>query len=173
MTGQPSERLALWLGDIVTPRLRLVALAPGDAAAVHAVTDDPAIIRSISFLTAPFSRADAQALIRRGQGADECFLGIRDAADGRLLGIIGAHLQGEDTVEIGYWVASAFTGRGIASEATAGLIGRLRDRLPDRRIVAECLPENAASWRILTRAGFTPTGIPGRRPGRQLLELAG
>lgn len=173
MTGRPSERLALWLGDIATPRLRLVPLVPGDAAAVHAVTDDPAIIRSISFLAAPFTRADAQALIRRGQGVDECFLGIRDVDDDGLLGIIGAHLQGDDAVEIGYWVGSAFAGRGLASEAAAGLIDRLRECLPERRIIAECRPENAASWRVLTKAGFTPTGVPGRRPGRQQLELTG
>jgi RimJ/RimL family protein N-acetyltransferase len=153
-----------------TARLRLVALRPKDAGALRAITDDRAIARHVHVLACPFTHRAARRLIRgRGDGSDR-FIGLWRR--GALSGVIGVHFAGADAIEIGYWIARAHQGRGYATEAGAALVALLRRRFPGRRIFAECRPENRASWRVLRKLGFRPTGAPGARPGRQVLALA-
>ena len=160
------------LTPITTARLTLESLAPRDAEALRALTDHPDITARIDFLRSPFTLADAEALIQRNRSPDERFLAIRLRGDGVLAGVIGAHARGSDEIEIGYWLGRSTQGRGHATEAVAGLVAQLRSLCPTRRIVAECDPNNAASWRVLIKAGFQPTGRAGHRPGRQKLTLA-
>lgn len=161
------------LAPIATGRLRLSPLSGADAPAVREVTDHPEITRRIDFLASPFTLRDAEALVGRNRGTGERMLGIRRREDDRLIGVIGAHLRGEHELEVGYWLGPGCHGRGYATEALRGLIGALRHCLPERRIVAECDPQNPASWRVLAKAGFQPTGQAGERPSRRLLALAG
>ena len=159
------------LKRIITGRLILEALTAADASAVHALTGDPEIIRRIDFLANPFTLADAAALIARNGPGDECFLAIRDSGSRALVGIIGAHFRGREEVEIGYWLGRPHHGRGYATEAVNGLVTTLRQLYPERRVVAECDPDNIRSWRVLEKAGFRAAGRPGHRAGRQLLAL--
>jgi RimJ/RimL family protein N-acetyltransferase len=161
------------LGPIATARLRLAVLTEADAPEVRRVTDDPQITARVDFLESPFTLEHAVRLVGRNRGADERMLGIR-TADGRaFIGIIGAHFHGDAEIEIGYWLGRDFHGHGYASEAVAGLLAALHRLMPERRIVAECDPQNHPSWRVLIKAGFAPTGEPGLRPGRQRLALRG
>ncbi len=155
---------------IETARLLLAPLTPADAAALQRLTDDPVIIDAISFLRAPFTIDDALVLIALNGSGRDLFRGIRRRDDDLLVGVIGSHDRGTGSVEIGYWIGTAFQRRGCAGEAARGVIERLRAAIPPPRIVAECRPENCASWRVLERLGFRPTGAPGARLGR--LELA-
>jgi RimJ/RimL family protein N-acetyltransferase len=165
-----SETLAA-LPRLRTARLRLAPLGLSDAAQFRAVTDDPKIIAGVDFLSHPFTLADARALIRgAGDGRDR-FIGI--SRNARLIGVVGAHLKAHERIEIGYWIGSAWSGRGYATEAAAAVIASLRRRFPQRRIFAECRPGNRASWRVLEKLGFSPTGKPGARPGRADLVLRG
>ncbi len=161
------------LRPVVTDRLILEPLAASDAPDVRALTDNQEIIRRVDFLASPFTLADAVALIARNGTGDECFLAIRDRRLRDLLGVIGTHFRGPEEVEIGYWLGAAHHGQGYATEAVGGLIVVLRDVCPERRVIAECDPQNTRSWRVLDKAGFRPTGRSGHRPGRQLLALAG
>ena len=156
--------------SIETARLLLAPLTPADAAALQRLTDDPVIIDAISFLRAPFTIDDARALIALNGSGRDLFRGIRRRDDDLLVGVIGSHDRGTGSVEIGYWIGTAFQRRGYAGEAARAVIEWLRAAIPPPRIVAECRPENRASWRVLERLGFRPTGAPGARPGR--LELA-
>jgi len=60
--------------------------------------------------------------------------------------------------EIGYWAHSAFTGRGLVTEAVQAVTGLAFDALGMRRI--EALPDagNPASCRVCERAGYTFEG---------------
>lgn len=149
-------------------RLTLRPLASTDAAALRSLTDDPAITDNIDFLNSPFTLSDAAALIARND-EDNCFLAVRRGAE--LVGVAGAHARGAGQVEIGYWLGSAFHGLGYATEAVACLIGRLRGLYPRHQITAECRPGNRASWHLLTKLGFRPTGNSGKRAGRELLAI--
>ena len=155
---------------LATARLRLLPLEVADAPALHAMTDDPRIIEAIDFLSHPFTEADAAALLAgRGDGRDR-FIGIWRGA--RMVGVVGAHLHEPAEIEIGYWIAAACHGQGYATEAATAVIARLRRDFPDRALIAECRPDNRASWRVLEKLGFRPTGEAGSRPGRARLALS-
>ena len=154
-----------------TDRLRLKSLERGDGAALQAMTDHPLITDAIHFLPVPFTVADAERLITgAGDGRDR-FIGAWRTGDPGMVAVVGTHLRGDDEVEVGYWVRADCHGRGYATEAVAAAIATLRDRFPKRRIIAECRPENNASWHVLDKLGFRPTGEAGRRPGRRHLVL--
>ncbi len=162
-----SDRLDL--PEIVTPRLRLRNLSPDEAEDLRRLTDDPVILGAVHFLPRPFRLADAEALIAgAGDGRDR-FLGGRLASDGTLAVVCGAHLQGDDAVEIGYCVGTADAGQGLAFKAAQALLSALRTAVPQCRPTAECRRENTASWHLLHKLGFRPTGEIGKRPGRMRL----
>lgn len=156
-----------------TVRLRLRPLGLGDAEPFRAMTDDPVITSAVHFLASPVTLEAAAALLRgKGDGRD-CFWGVwpRDQAD--LVGTLGTHLRDAEEIEIGYWFSGAVHGRGYATESLLAILGLLVTAYPKRRIYAECRPENAASWRVLQRAGFRSPGIAGARPGRMKLTYEG
>jgi RimJ/RimL family protein N-acetyltransferase len=154
-----------------TERLRLAVLEFADAEEVRALTDDVRITDAVSFLASPFSLDDARELVRFGRGSRDRLLGMRLRDGGALVGVFGVHLKGGEAVEIGYWVGVGHQGKGYATEAAIGMAALLTELLPDRRIIAECVPGNAASWAVLTKAGFVASGSNGERPGRKQLVL--
>ena len=156
--------------DIDTARLRLAPLVPADAEALWHVTDDSDIIDAISFLRRPFTLVDAKMLIELNENDADLFRGIWRRQDDRLVGVIGSHSRRSGSIEIGYWIGTRFRRRGYAYEAGYGVVEWLRRTSPAAPIIAECRLENRASWQVLERLGFRPTGAPGTRPGR--LELA-
>ncbi|MDP4023868.1 GNAT family N-acetyltransferase [Methylobacterium sp. NEAU 140] len=161
------------LPPLATARLSIRGLAPGDADALRRLTDDPAITGAVDFLPAPFTLQDAHDLIRGGARAQDRFLGIwtREAGAPALVGVVGAHLRGPGTIEIGTWIGGAARGRGLAFEAVSALLALLARRFPARAVVAECRPGNVASWGLLRKLGFRDTGEDGHRPGRRVLRL--
>lgn len=149
-----------------TKRLHLRPLRLSDAEAFRAMTDEPTIIDAIYFLERPFRLANAEKLIIGNDGRD-CFWGVWKRAGSALLGTVGTHLKGTGEIEVGYWFASASQGLGLASEAVTGVMLVLLDNYPERRIIAECKPENEASWHLLERVGFRADDTGDARPGRQ------
>ncbi len=158
---------------ITTDRLSIKPLISADAHALQQLTDNPAITGAISFLTAPFMLADAEALIGCNRGERDCFFGIWKGDGDTLIGLIGAHLRADAEIEVGYWLGIRWHGQRYATEALGRLAEVLEDRFPERSIIAECRPENLASWRVLNKSGFRPTGGSGLRAGRQILALRG
>jgi RimJ/RimL family protein N-acetyltransferase len=153
---------------ITTSRLRIAPLQPADAPALRAITDDPAVIGAIHFLRAPFTLADAEALIRGGIHGVEQFLGVWQGET--LIGVAGTGRRGA-AIEVGYWFGSRYWGQGFGGEAVGAVVAALRREHPEAAIIAECRRDNRASWRLLERLGFRAAG-PGERPGRELLRLS-
>jgi ribosomal-protein-alanine N-acetyltransferase len=73
------------------------------------------------------------------------------------------------TVEIGYSIHPSFRNRGYATEAVKELVAWAFDHPRVRRVVADTLPPNEASKRVLEKAGFVDTGT---RPRRRLMRFA-
>ncbi|GEP03983.1 GNAT family N-acetyltransferase [Methylobacterium oxalidis] len=167
----PRDSLAT-LPGFETERLRVAALVARDAEALRRLTDDPAITGAVDFLPEPFTLADARGLIASARRGSDRFNGVWEREGRALVAVVGTHLRGEGAVEIGYWVGGAARGRGIATEAVAGILDLLARRFPHRSVVAECRPGNVASWGLLRKLGFRDTGEEGHRPGRRLLMLA-
>jgi len=154
-----------------TLRLDLRPLRLVDASALRDLSDHPAIVSAIPFLSTPFSLSDARSLIHRNESGEDCFFGASTREPPVLVCVVGAHLRGAKEIEIGYWVGASHQGKGLATEAALAVIAVLRREFPSFRIGAECRPENAASWRVLEKLGFRPTGRKGTRAGRKLLSL--
>lgn len=64
-------------------------------------------------------------------------------------------------VEIGYGVAPAFRGRGVATEAAIALTGLALADPAVGAVVATTDPRNGSSMRVLEKAGFVRTGKDG------------
>lgn len=70
----------------------------------------------------------------------------------------------EGRVEVGYSVVAAFRRRGIATEAVRGLVARAFEDPAVCGVLAETLPDLAASIGVLERCGFALTS-GGSEPG--------
>ena len=159
------------LPQIETERLRLRYLELQDAEAFCAVTDEPGIVEAVHFLSNPFTLTDARQLIAGKDDGRDCFWGIWQREKAGLIGTVGTHLRGPDEIEIGYWLGSVVHGRGFGAEAVSAVVRMLGKAYPNRRIFAECRPQNEASWRLLTKVGFRADGLDGARSGRKRLML--
>ena len=61
----------------------------------------------------------------------------------------------DGTVLLGYGLVPEARGQGLATEAVGGLVALVRRDPRVRRVLAETDPGNAASRRVLEKAGFT------------------
>lgn len=79
----------------------------------------------------------------------------------KLVGIIEAmdFNQKVDMVTIGYYLAEAFWGKGIASEAVAVIVKFLMEEVNVNRIQAEVMPLNEPSKKVLLKNGFLKEGL--------------
>lgn len=100
------------------------------------------------------------------------FMYLRDDDGARLVGGIGLGRYGDD-VELGYWIATPFRGRGFALEALRAVIDQARV-LGHRRLIAKHFSGNVATTRVLAAAGFVDTGseLPRYSAGRGEEALA-
>src|SRR3546814_6893761 len=83
-----------------TDHCRITPLFADDARALAAITDATVTSR-VHFLPAPFTEADARALIAKSGGGD-VFHAVRDASGLDLNGVIGVHRRLGGEYEIGY-----------------------------------------------------------------------
>jgi RimJ/RimL family protein N-acetyltransferase len=151
-------------GPLAGPHgLALRPLADEDEAAMVAATNHRSVTSAISFLPDPFTADAARILLaRHASGRDVWFGAFRGAA---LAGVVGCHEAGGE-VEIGYWFSPESRGMGLARASASLVRDWARKVRPELPLIAECRPDNAASWRLLTAIGFVPTGETGRRDGR-------
>ena len=64
------------------------------------------------------------------------------------------HWWGEDSAELGYWIAEEYWGNGFAAEASKTLIKRAFSDLDVKQIYASYRIENAQSKRVLEKLNF-------------------
>jgi RimJ/RimL family protein N-acetyltransferase len=75
-------------------------------------------------------------------------------ADGTIAGTIGS-FKIDDQTEVTYWIDRALWGRGIASAALQSLLSVTTER----PVFARAASDNAASLRVLEKAGFRRIGV--------------
>lgn len=81
--------------------------------------------------------------------------------DDRVVGSIGVFRQGNihrQTAELGYYIAEAYWGRGIMTDAVRQICAYVFDKSDIIRIYAEPFAYNIASCRVLEKAGFQYEG---------------
>jgi RimJ/RimL family protein N-acetyltransferase/nitrite reductase/ring-hydroxylating ferredoxin subunit len=139
-------------------------LRAGDEAAIDAACQDPEIRRWVPMIPVPYTVEDARRFIlfalRAWQDGTGHQFAIADAATDRYIGSIG--VQGGERpgrFSIGYLVAPAERGRGIATRALRLATRWAFATLPVQRLALWTLPGNSASQRVAEKAGFRYEGV--------------
>jgi RimJ/RimL family protein N-acetyltransferase len=144
-------------------RTARLLLRPGwaeDARALAAAIGDERIVRNLSSPPWPYTRADAEAFLARPRDSilPSLLIFERTAGDPILVGACGLGRLPSGIVQLGYWIALPFWGRGYATEAGRAVVDIARAlRLP--RLQASFFVDNPASGNVLAKLGFEPTGI--------------
>jgi [ribosomal protein S5]-alanine N-acetyltransferase len=92
------------------------------------------------------------------QETGSCAFYLLVAEDGSVLGRFNLVNIAEGTAELGYRVAEHVTGRGVATATVRELCGLAAGRHGLRTLRAAASRENAASQKVLTKAGFILAG---------------
>ncbi len=139
------------------------------------LTDKPALLRHFrtkdiynTTLNIPFPYLEEHAdwwLQKRVEqtdrvGREVCFA-IRRAEDDQLIGCISADTLEPGTThkaEVGYWLAKAYWGRGIMTDAVRAYVNYAFAELDLSRLTAHTFESNLASARVLEKNGFKLEG---------------
>ncbi|ODT75649.1 MAG: hypothetical protein ABS76_33500 [Pelagibacterium sp. SCN 64-44] len=141
---------------LATARLALAAPALADVPAIARLCNNINVHKWMARLPFPYGEADARFFVEEiVPGPDELCYGL--SQDGEFIGVVGLSFAGEQPPELGYWLGEPYWGKGYATEAARVVIeaarvagiGQLRSR---------ALETNAASRRVLRKAGFVETG---------------
>ncbi len=144
-------------------RVRLRRLRDADLACFQAYRGDAEVGRWQGWQ--PMADAAALDFLREMAGAPWCppgawfQLAIAAVDDDALLGDIGLHLAADAaSLEIGFTLARAVQGRGLAAEAVGLAVDAVFAHTQAVRIEAITDVRNAASVRLLQRLGFALAG---------------
>lgn len=148
---------------IETDRLRFTPFAPGDLTLFRDLHSDPEVQRFMSpdGLAMPEEIAREQ-LARQIEtqarfGFSKWKLCLKD---GRFIGRAGlSPFERTNEVELGYVLKQDMWGQGFATEAAAAVARWAFTYLPIDHLIAFTHPQNAASQRVLTKAGMLDLGL--------------
>ncbi|MEU6702710.1 GNAT family N-acetyltransferase [Streptomyces wuyuanensis] len=104
---------------------------------------------------------DAYDALLAEQEAGTCAFHVLVAEDGSVLGRFNLYDVEDGTAGLGYRVAEQVAGRGVATATVRELCRIATARHGLRTLRAATSHENAASRRVLTKAGFVPVGPAG------------
>ena len=147
-------------------RSERLLLRPGwleDAAEVTVRIADEAIVRNLARVPWPYREEHAIGWLAAPKipKMPTFLLTLPGEQDSPIIGSCGLHegllecSKGE--VEIGYWIARDWWGKGFATEAVRAVLGIART-MGYNRVVGHHASDNPASGRVLRKAGFVPTG---------------
>jgi len=103
-----------------------------------------------------FAERHSALLAEQEAGAGAFYVLV--AEDGSVLGRFNLVFARDGTAELGYRVAQHVAGRGVATATVRELCRLAAARHGLRTLKAVTTRENVASQKVLTKAGFVPTG---------------
>ena len=143
------------------PRLVLRPLTPEDADAIVAGVGNYDVVRWLSQVPYPYSRADALDFLESRVAADDLIWGIEH--EGQLVGAISI---GD---ALGYWLARPHWGKGLGFEAVRAVVDHWFAN-PDNTVLnASYFLDNARSGQVLGAIGFRPVEVVDQ-PSRALSQ---
>ena len=144
-----------------TERLEHRQFSAGDAEAFFALNSNPQVMRFTGEPLLPSLNAARQAIANYpdfdtvGYGRWACVL----KETGAVIGFCGLkYLPDLDAVDVGYRFLPQYWGRGLATEACVASLEFGFATLCLDQIIGMVLPDNAASIRVLEKAGMRPDG---------------
>jgi len=155
---------------LATKRLRLQPWREEDWLQLKPIAQDPEVVRYISngqpwpedrirgFVARQITSYDARGF---------CFWRLLPKGSDEAIGFCGLQeLEGTSEIEIGWWLARAWWGQGLATEAAREALRDAFTRIRLKRVVSIAQPENRASIHIMEKLGMryerdtTHRGIP-------------
>lgn len=165
-----------WPGEpprIDTERLHLRPFTLDDAPNVRRLVNTKDIAATVVSIPHPYPEDGAIEWIGTHEAAfadqKSLHFAMTARADGELLGCMGLHTKPEPcrgVAEIGYWVAVAHWGRGLATEAAAAVVRYGFETLDLHRIEAHHMTDNPASGRVMKNIGMRYEGTMRQRVTR-------
>jgi RimJ/RimL family protein N-acetyltransferase len=145
-----------------TPRLYLATWKPEDWREFHRIAGDPLVMRFIGDgrpWTEERTREFVTEQIRGMYARGFCLWKLLDQATGCLIGQcgfqLGEHPEGAaEEIEMAWWLAPAFWGLGLATEAAQAALDYGFRVLHLDRVVAVAYEENVASIRVMEKLAF-------------------
>jgi [ribosomal protein S5]-alanine N-acetyltransferase len=104
---------------------------------------------------------DRHSALLAEQEAGICAFSVLVAEDGSVLGRFNLYDFEDGTAKLGYRVAQQAAGRGVATKSVRELCRIAAARHGLRTLRAATSHDNAASQRVLAKAGFVPVGPAG------------
>ncbi|RZV33877.1 MAG: N-acetyltransferase [Sphingomonadaceae bacterium] len=142
-----------------TQRLLLRPVWPEDWRILLVGIADEGVVRNLARAPWPYTEHDAQSFAA-SPVSDPRFprflLTLPGQQGSQLVGCCGIDGR-EGVVELGYWIARQFWGRGFATEGARAVLD-IATVFGHERIVAGHYLDNPASGRVLRKLGFQPTG---------------
>jgi RimJ/RimL family protein N-acetyltransferase len=145
---------------ITTERLIIRPCTEADLEDLHAVWSDPEVMGAIpsEAFNLEQSRARLTEKISHQERHGFSKWAVVEKASGTVIGECGVHyLEGGPDIELGYKLARAHWGQGLAAEAAQACLSWALKERPER-IVAIVDPGNARSVRILDKIGLVRDG---------------
>ena len=155
-------------GRLTTPRLDLRAPTPADGPAIWAYASDPVATR---YMVWPRHEVaddldDFLDAVADGWAAGDDFTyGIVQRDSDIFVGMVSCQFSDEGA-EIGFIVAPAYWGRGIAREAAGHVLAAAQEIASIYRFWASCDADNPASVAVLEALGMSYEGRLRRRSMR-------
>ena len=146
-------------------RLFLRPAWPEDWESLHRGIADERVVRNLATAPWPYTAEDAQGFTNREQDSRLPSFMVTLPDEG-LIGGAGIGIDKETgEVQLGYWIGRNWWGNGFATEAAKAVL-KVAQAIGYDRVTASHFVDNPASGRVLTKAGFRPTGEI--RPGYSL-----
>ena len=146
-------------------RTEEIVLRPWQGEDLDAIVDelqDPEIPRWTR-IPEPYRAADGRAFLahsaRRWSDGTGASFAIVDRATDHIVGSIGVRFLEQGGATVGYWVASAARGRGLATTALRLVSRWVIEELSVERLELVTEPQNLASQRVAEKAGFEREGV--------------
>ncbi|HLJ50856.1 MAG TPA: GNAT family N-acetyltransferase [Bryobacteraceae bacterium] len=158
-----------------TERLILEKWEPSDWEVFRPIATDPEVMRYITGgvpwtdeQIKAFVNRESQRYVERGY----CRWRLLLKPGGEFIGFCGVgSFRDYPEPEIGWWLAPAYWGRGLATEAATVALRDALERVGLRRIVSVARPENVASTHIMEKIGLR-LETPFEYDGLQLVRYA-
>ena len=152
------------LPELETERLLLRKMRLDDAEAMFAYASDPEVARYVLFETHR-SVEDSESFLRLAlegyERGDFGGWGVVLKDSGAFVGTCGmdaGYAPEHARAELGYVLSREHWGRGLMPEAVRAVIRFGFKRMSLNRVQARCIAENAASARVMEKAGMTYEG---------------
>ncbi len=138
-------------------RCRLRPWRHADLDSLVRSADDPRVARTVRDLfPSPYTYEDGERWLAHATGVGRPN-NVAIEVEGAAVGGVGM-IPGEDVhrirAEVGYWLAPAYWGRGIMTEAVTAFSAHLIEERDFLRLEAPVFETNPASARVLEKSGY-------------------